>query len=36
MPRDFISRADHAVERHGGDGFEMAHYFIPDQISRIR
>jgi hypothetical protein len=25
MPRDFVPRADHAVQRHRGDGFEVFH-----------
>jgi len=25
MPRDFVARANHAVQRHRGDGFEMFH-----------
>ena len=23
MPRDLVARANHAVQRHGGDGFEI-------------
>jgi hypothetical protein len=25
MPRDFVPRANHAVQRHRGDGFEVFH-----------
>jgi hypothetical protein len=25
MPRNFAARANHAVERHCGDGFEVFH-----------
>jgi hypothetical protein len=25
MPRDFAARANHAVQRHCGDGFEVFH-----------
>jgi hypothetical protein len=29
MPRDFAARANHAVQRHRGDGFEVFHDFTP-------
>ena len=28
MPRDFAARANHAVQRHRGDGFEVFHHPI--------
>jgi hypothetical protein len=30
MPRDFVSRTDNTIERHGGDGFEWLHQLFKE------
>src|SRR5205814_7544495 len=32
MPRDFVSRADHPVQRHRGDSFEVLHRVEPQAL----